>query len=190
MAWSPCGQYLAAGSIGGYIVVWKVETQECLERYHPVSVSLTKMGFCKERKFMGATNIWHKRFGQSIYHKIKTGKFWDFLHSLSSLSSSIKLIGFGLAHSLRQGSPLLGHGLFGIGPCEQQAGARARSLTCVSSRLMCVHTHVQVELRLHASAHWSATCAAWFPSISPPGRAAKPQRLETAGLRPLGLSSS
>ncbi|XP_075387453.1 WD repeat and HMG-box DNA-binding protein 1 [Tenrec ecaudatus] len=32
VTWSPCGQYLAAGSINGLIIVWNVETKECLER--------------------------------------------------------------------------------------------------------------------------------------------------------------
>ncbi|XP_029453292.1 WD repeat and HMG-box DNA-binding protein 1 [Rhinatrema bivittatum] len=32
VTWSPCGQYLAAGSIDGCIVIWDVTTKECIER--------------------------------------------------------------------------------------------------------------------------------------------------------------
>ncbi|XP_066481491.1 WD repeat and HMG-box DNA-binding protein 1 [Tiliqua scincoides] len=32
VAWSPCGQYVAAGSVGGYIVIWNVDTKKCMER--------------------------------------------------------------------------------------------------------------------------------------------------------------
>uniref|UniRef100_A0A8C5XEU0 WD repeat and HMG-box DNA-binding protein 1 n=1 Tax=Microcebus murinus TaxID=30608 RepID=A0A8C5XEU0_MICMU len=32
VTWSPCGQYLAAGSINGLIIVWNVETTDCMER--------------------------------------------------------------------------------------------------------------------------------------------------------------
>ncbi|XP_004601816.2 WD repeat and HMG-box DNA-binding protein 1 [Sorex araneus] len=32
VTWSPCGKYLAAGSINGLIIVWNVETRDCLER--------------------------------------------------------------------------------------------------------------------------------------------------------------
>ncbi|KAM5235466.1 WD repeat and HMG-box DNA-binding protein 1 [Ctenodactylus gundi] len=32
VTWSPCGRYLAAGSINGLIVVWNVETRDCMER--------------------------------------------------------------------------------------------------------------------------------------------------------------
>lgn len=33
VAWSPCGKYLAAGSVGGFLTVWDVETKQCIERY-------------------------------------------------------------------------------------------------------------------------------------------------------------
>ncbi|XP_053451283.1 WD repeat and HMG-box DNA-binding protein 1 isoform X2 [Nycticebus coucang] len=32
VTWSPCGQYLAAGSINGLILVWNIETKDCVER--------------------------------------------------------------------------------------------------------------------------------------------------------------
>ncbi|XP_045436345.1 WD repeat and HMG-box DNA-binding protein 1 isoform X2 [Pipistrellus kuhlii] len=32
VTWSPCGHYLAAGSINGSIIVWNVETKDCMER--------------------------------------------------------------------------------------------------------------------------------------------------------------
>lgn len=32
VTWSPCGQYLAAGSINGLITIWNVETKDCMER--------------------------------------------------------------------------------------------------------------------------------------------------------------
>uniref|UniRef100_A0A8C2VT22 WD repeat and HMG-box DNA binding protein 1 n=1 Tax=Chinchilla lanigera TaxID=34839 RepID=A0A8C2VT22_CHILA len=32
VTWSPCGRYLAAGSINGLIIVWNVETKGCMER--------------------------------------------------------------------------------------------------------------------------------------------------------------
>lgn len=32
VTWSPCGQYLAAGSINGLIIIWNVETKNCIER--------------------------------------------------------------------------------------------------------------------------------------------------------------
>lgn len=31
--WSPCGRFLAAATVGGYLCVWDVETKLCLERY-------------------------------------------------------------------------------------------------------------------------------------------------------------
>ncbi|XP_033887118.3 WD repeat and HMG-box DNA-binding protein 1-like [Acipenser ruthenus] len=32
VSWSSCGKFLAAGSVGGFMTVWNVETKECLER--------------------------------------------------------------------------------------------------------------------------------------------------------------
>lgn len=33
VAWSPCGQFLAAGSVGGSLTVWNVSSKLCVERY-------------------------------------------------------------------------------------------------------------------------------------------------------------
>lgn len=55
VVWSPCGQYLAAGSVNGSIVVWKVETRECTERMkHEKSYSICGLA-------------WHPRYEQIAY---------------------------------------------------------------------------------------------------------------------------
>lgn len=33
VSWSPCGQFLAAGSVGGSLNVWDVNSKLCVERY-------------------------------------------------------------------------------------------------------------------------------------------------------------
>lgn len=33
VAWSPCGQFLAAGCVGGSLTVWDVNSKLCVERY-------------------------------------------------------------------------------------------------------------------------------------------------------------
>lgn len=33
VTWSPCGQFLAAGSVGGSMTVWDVKSKLCVERY-------------------------------------------------------------------------------------------------------------------------------------------------------------
>ncbi|NWI30781.1 WDHD1 protein, partial [Sula dactylatra] len=55
VAWSPCGQYLAAGSVDGGVVVWNVETQECLER--------TK----HEKNYSICGLAWHPKYRQIAY---------------------------------------------------------------------------------------------------------------------------
>ncbi|XP_066854705.1 WD repeat and HMG-box DNA-binding protein 1 [Anser cygnoides] len=55
VAWSPCGQYLVAGSVDGSIVVWKVETQESIER--------TK----HEKNYSICGLAWHPKYGQIAY---------------------------------------------------------------------------------------------------------------------------
>ncbi|KAM9290855.1 WD repeat and HMG-box DNA-binding protein 1 [Morus bassanus] len=55
VAWSPCGQYLAAGSVDGGVVVWNVETQECIER--------TK----HEKNYSICGLAWHPKYRQIAY---------------------------------------------------------------------------------------------------------------------------
>ncbi|NWX13891.1 WDHD1 protein, partial [Aegotheles bennettii] len=55
VTWSPCGQYLAAGSVDGSLVVWNVETQECIERMQ------------HEKKYTICGLAWHPRHRQIAY---------------------------------------------------------------------------------------------------------------------------
>ncbi|KAF1497333.1 WD repeat and HMG-box DNA-binding protein 1, partial [Eudyptula minor novaehollandiae] len=55
VAWSPCGQYLAAGSVDGSIVVWNVETQECVERMK------------HEKNYSICGLAWHPKYRQIAY---------------------------------------------------------------------------------------------------------------------------
>lgn len=32
MVWSPCGKFLAAGTVGGNLLIWDVEAKLCIER--------------------------------------------------------------------------------------------------------------------------------------------------------------
>lgn len=40
VAWSPCGQFLAAGCVGGSLTVWDVNSKLCVERYSEVFAKL------------------------------------------------------------------------------------------------------------------------------------------------------
>ncbi|NXI54311.1 WDHD1 protein, partial [Chloroceryle aenea] len=55
VAWSPSGQYLAAGSVDGSIVVWNVETQECIERMK------------HEKNYTVCGLAWHPKCNQIAY---------------------------------------------------------------------------------------------------------------------------
>uniref|UniRef100_A0A5G2QHD6 WD repeat and HMG-box DNA binding protein 1 n=2 Tax=Sus scrofa TaxID=9823 RepID=A0A5G2QHD6_PIG len=55
VTWSPCGQYLAAGSINGLIIVWNVETKDCMERVK------------HEKGYAICGLSWHPTCGQIAY---------------------------------------------------------------------------------------------------------------------------
>ncbi|XP_057588505.1 WD repeat and HMG-box DNA-binding protein 1 isoform X2 [Hippopotamus amphibius kiboko] len=55
VTWSPCGQYLAAGSINGLIIVWNVETKDCVERMK------------HEKGYAICGLSWHPTCGQIAY---------------------------------------------------------------------------------------------------------------------------
>uniref|UniRef100_A0A2K6GVC4 WD repeat and HMG-box DNA-binding protein 1 n=1 Tax=Propithecus coquereli TaxID=379532 RepID=A0A2K6GVC4_PROCO len=55
VTWSPCGQYLAAGSINGLIIVWNVETKDCMERVK------------NEKGYAICGLAWHPTCGQISY---------------------------------------------------------------------------------------------------------------------------
>ncbi|KFR05812.1 WD repeat and HMG-box DNA-binding protein 1 [Nipponia nippon] len=55
VAWSPCGQYLAAGSVDGSMVVWNMETQQCIERMK------------HEKNYSICGLAWHPKYRQIAY---------------------------------------------------------------------------------------------------------------------------
>uniref|UniRef100_A0A8C3U706 WD repeat and HMG-box DNA-binding protein 1 n=1 Tax=Catharus ustulatus TaxID=91951 RepID=A0A8C3U706_CATUS len=55
VVWSPCGRFLAAGSVNGNIVVWNVETQQCIERMR------------HEKKYSICGLAWHPKYKQIAY---------------------------------------------------------------------------------------------------------------------------
>ncbi|XP_058285785.1 WD repeat and HMG-box DNA-binding protein 1 isoform X2 [Hylobates moloch] len=59
VTWSPCGQYLAAGSINGLIIVWNVETKDCMERVK------------HEKGYAICGLAWHPTCGQISYTDVE-----------------------------------------------------------------------------------------------------------------------
>ncbi|NXD63528.1 WDHD1 protein, partial [Eolophus roseicapillus] len=55
VVWSPCGQYLAAGSVDGCIVVWNMESQKCIERMK------------HEKNYTICGLAWHPKYKQIAY---------------------------------------------------------------------------------------------------------------------------
>lgn len=48
VAWSPCGQFLAAGCVGGSLTVWDVNSKLCVERYCLTSVRAVREAVVKK----------------------------------------------------------------------------------------------------------------------------------------------
>uniref|UniRef100_A0A8C8D7Y1 WD repeat and HMG-box DNA-binding protein 1 n=1 Tax=Oncorhynchus tshawytscha TaxID=74940 RepID=A0A8C8D7Y1_ONCTS len=74
VAWSPCGKFLAAGSIGGLLTVWDVESKLCVERQ------------THEKGYTVCGLAWHPLGGQIAY--TDTEGCLGVLDGLSSSSSS------------------------------------------------------------------------------------------------------
>ncbi|XP_030070142.1 WD repeat and HMG-box DNA-binding protein 1 isoform X2 [Microcaecilia unicolor] len=55
VSWSPCGQYLAAGSVDGCIVIWNVVTRQCIDRVK------------HDRGYTICGLAWHPSGGQIAY---------------------------------------------------------------------------------------------------------------------------
>ncbi|EGW09434.1 WD repeat and HMG-box DNA-binding protein 1 [Cricetulus griseus] len=59
VTWSPCGQYLAAGTTNGLIVVWNVETKDCMERVK------------HEKGYAICGLAWHPTYGRICYTDVE-----------------------------------------------------------------------------------------------------------------------
>ncbi|KAJ8411876.1 hypothetical protein AAFF_G00155140 [Aldrovandia affinis] len=74
VAWSPCGKLLSAGTVGGYLTVWDVESKLCVEREK------------HEKGYTVCGLAWHPSGGQIAY--TDTEGCLGLLDGLSSSSSS------------------------------------------------------------------------------------------------------
>ncbi|XP_030644829.1 WD repeat and HMG-box DNA-binding protein 1 [Chanos chanos] len=72
--WSPCGRFLAAGTVGGYLAIWDVESKLCVERQK------------HEKGYTVCGMAWHPSGGQIAY--TDTEGCLGLLDGLSSSSSS------------------------------------------------------------------------------------------------------
>uniref|UniRef100_A0A673ZR66 WD repeat and HMG-box DNA-binding protein 1 n=1 Tax=Salmo trutta TaxID=8032 RepID=A0A673ZR66_SALTR len=89
VAWSPCGKFLAAGSIGGLLTVWDVESKLCVERQ------------THEKGYTVCGLAWHPSGGQIAY--TDTEGCLGVLDGLSSSSSSSSTAAAKNTGSLKQG---------------------------------------------------------------------------------------
>ncbi|XP_069466351.1 WD repeat and HMG-box DNA-binding protein 1 [Ambystoma mexicanum] len=55
LTWSPCGQFLVAGSVDGCIVIWNVQTKQCIDRVK------------HEKGYTICSLAWHPKGGQIAY---------------------------------------------------------------------------------------------------------------------------
>uniref|UniRef100_A0A672Q7Q6 WD repeat and HMG-box DNA-binding protein 1 n=1 Tax=Sinocyclocheilus grahami TaxID=75366 RepID=A0A672Q7Q6_SINGR len=74
VVWSPCGKFLAAGTIGGNLLIWDVEAKLCIERQK------------HEKGFTVCGMAWHPSGGRIAY--TDTEGCLGLLEGVSSLSSS------------------------------------------------------------------------------------------------------
>lgn len=59
VVWSPCGKFLAAGTVGGSLSVWDVDAKLCIERYsefYTASSSHLKCSFTVRKQFDSESN--------------------------------------------------------------------------------------------------------------------------------------
>ncbi|XP_033493769.1 WD repeat and HMG-box DNA-binding protein 1 isoform X1 [Epinephelus lanceolatus] len=79
VAWSPCGRFLAAGSVGGSLTVWDVNSKLCVERQK------------HEKGFTVCGLAWHPSGSQLVYTDTEGGLcLLDGLHTSTSSTNTTK----------------------------------------------------------------------------------------------------